>query len=128
LWFSNSLSVRQGVRESARQAVVARYNDGSSCQTGTPAEQIACSTDLLIGAINGTSYTKVVVPGTWAQGQQLLVCSIVVSGGVTGLTPLPNGGSVRSATRMSVEVVPASNVPAAGHQEGPSSLDWSWCA
>ena len=52
---------------------------------------------------------------------------------MTGLTPLPNSGSVRSAVRMSIEQVPSvaaeAHVPAAGTtSEGPVTLDWTWCA
>ncbi|MGZ4531470.1 MAG: TadE/TadG family type IV pilus assembly protein [Mycobacteriaceae bacterium] len=129
LYFSNALSARDGVREAARQAIVAKFNDGSSCTTGIPAAQLACNTDKFIGPITGTPYTKVVlVSGTWAQGKQLLVCSIVTKSGVTsGLVPLPNDGQVRASTRMAIEVVPTSSVPTADYTEG-TSLDWSWCS
>jgi hypothetical protein len=125
LWFNNALSARQGVREAARQGIVANFAGASTCTSGSPAEQLACRTDEFIGPVTGQAYTKVVTPATWAQGSELLVCSIVVTDGVTGLVPLPAGGSVQSATRMSIEVVP-DTPPTSGHTEGPS-LDWSWC-
>jgi Flp pilus assembly protein TadG len=128
MYFDNSLNVRQGVREAARQAVVTKFNDGSTCTTGIPAAQVACTTDKLIGTVNGTAYTKVVlVSGFWAQNQQLVVCSIVKTQSLTGFVPLPGNGAVHSSTRMSIEVVPTSSVPTAGYTEGPATLDWSWC-
>ena len=130
VWFNNGQSVRQGAREGARQGVVQSFSDPAcpSSTYTTNIAQLACKTDQSVGAINGTTYTKVVLPaGGWAQGSQLLVCSIVKSTSLTGLTPLPNGGSVSSATRMSIEV--ATPTPTGTSMaEGPASLNWTFCS
>ena len=67
IFFSNSLAVRQGTREGARQAVIggAGYSAAGygGCSTSTlQTQQIACKTNVLVGAVAGTSYTKVIVP------------------------------------------------------------------
>ena len=79
MWLNNSISTRQGVREGARQGVIA--NSMTGCTTGTKMEQLACKTDKLVGPVSGTAYTRIVVPAAgWKQGELLLVCTIVKTG------------------------------------------------
>jgi Flp pilus assembly protein TadG len=127
-YFNNSIAARQGVREGARQGVVANFST-TGCTTGSSLQQLACKTDKSIGTINGTTYTKVRLPAAgWKQGEQLLVCSIVQSSSLTGMTPLPASGATKTSTRMSIEVVPTTNVPTSDYAEGPGTLDWTWCS
>src|SRR3954465_3716533 len=77
MWLNNSISARQGVREGARQGVIANFSM-AGCTTGTKRTQLACKTDKLVGPISGTAYTRIVVPSAgWKQGELLLVCTIV---------------------------------------------------
>lgn len=127
LWFNESLNVRQGVREAARQAVVTNF-DHAGC-TGTDNEKLLCKTRKQIAPATGTAYARVVVPsGGWKRGEQLLVCGMVKTTGLTGVVPLPSDGLVKSATRMSIEM-DASTPLAAGTYEdsAPSGGGWSWC-
>lgn len=128
MYFFNGMSTRQGGREGARLGVVATYNKGSSCTTGIPMAQLACTTDASIAPMNANVYTKIVLPaGGWVKGSELLVCTQTKSRSLTGLTPLPGGGYSKAITRMAIEVVPSSNVPTAGYTD-TGTVDWSWCS
>src|SRR4051812_11093739 len=112
LWFSDSLSVRQGVDEGARAAVVNQFGD---CTDGSAAERTACVVKDRISANGGTAYVKVVVTGPpssagpgvsddWTKGGQLLVCGLVKEAGLTGLTPMPDDRLITSQVTKRVEV------------------------
>lgn len=125
-FFFDSVSLRQGAREAARQAVVQLY--AASCTTGTVGERIACSakaaSDITIGA------PKVYIPavtGGWAQGKQLLVCMESKETG-TGFVPFPANGILRTKTYMSIEVGSVV-VPTYSADTAPSGVAWtSWCS
>jgi len=127
LFFNDSLSTRQGVREAARQAVVESFSFQSGCASGANSVNLRCSTGKEIGAITGTPLVKVKA-ANWEKGQPVTVCAMVHSDGMIGLLPMPNGGWILSKTRMSIEQVTQAGAwtdtqdsPAAG---GP---DWGWC-
>ena len=133
LWFNDSLNTRQGVREGARRAVVQNLTvpTGSSCAAGQGATTMACITEELIRPAAGTAYVRVVVPSGWTRGDRVLVCGMTKVDGVTGVTPLPSDGLVRSKTEMSIEVdtTPINNGLATTVTTGtPSGGDWGWCA
>ena len=95
--FFDSVSLRQGAREAARQAVVQKYNASCSGKVGA---MIACSaraaSDITIGTL------AVYVPQvTWAQGNQLLVCMQSKEQG-TGFVPFP--AILKTKVYMSIEV------------------------
>ena len=125
LWFNDSLNVRQGVREAARQAVVANF---PTCGGATsPSAELVCETKQQIGALTGPAYVDVMAPHGWAQGQPLVVCAMVKSDGGVGLLPMPNGGWITSETQMSIE---QSAVPGGWTDRAdtlPSGVDWTWC-
>lgn len=104
-YFNDSLSVRQGVRDSARMGVVRNFasTDTTCSSQTTDMDKLRCITKLQIG--NGTTdtYVKVLRPATWAKAQPLVVCAISKSTGSTGLLPMPDGGYVSSSTQMSIE-------------------------
>lgn len=126
IWFSESLNLRQVVRESARQAVVKSFD--TSC-AGNDIAKVVCATNKELSPIAGTAYTRVALPGAeWKRGDAILVCSMVDVDAVTGFTPLPSGGVLRSKTTMSIESddPPATGTLALGPAL-PAGLDWSWC-
>lgn len=141
LYFNDSLNARQGVRESARQGVVInRAVSGSGFATCGSAsndiQRLACNTVKQVGAISGTAYAMVkTTAGTspaWAKGNPLLVCTMIKSTGVTGITPLPGDRIIQSKTQMSIEV--ATPIPtgfegaAQSYSTGtPSGANWNWC-
>jgi Flp pilus assembly protein TadG len=127
MWFSDSIGVRQGVREAARLGVVQRF-DAPGCTSGTSFQKLACQTRQEMTAISGTSYAKVTAT-EWSRGKPLLVCGMVKADGLTGLVPLPSNGLVKSKTRMAIEKT--TPVPADGLSYAdtpPAGADWSWCS
>ena len=133
LWFNDSLNTRHGVREGARRAVVQNVAlpSGSPCAPTTDAERMACIAQQLISPAAGTAYVRVVVPSGWARGNPLLVCGMTKVDGVTGVTPLPSSGLVRSMTQMSIEAETSpinGGNPVTVTTGTPSGGDWTWCA
>jgi hypothetical protein len=127
------LNTRQGVREGARRAVVQNVEvpAGSPCAAEQGADQMACITQQLISPAAGTAYVRVVVPAGWKRGNAVLVCGMTKVDGVTGVTPLPKDGLVRSRTEMSIEVdtTPlADGAPFIATTGTPSGASWDWCA
>lgn len=102
LWFNDSLAMRQGVRDAARTGVVQTTTSCSTSAAGI--QRIACDAARQSRPVTGNAWSRVVVPSGWAKGQPLIVCTVVKSTGTTGITPLPNGGVMRSKTQMSIEV------------------------
>ena len=123
-FFFDSVSLRQGAREAARQAVVQMY--GASCTTGTVGAKIACSakaaSDITMGAPR--VYIPPITSTSGTQGKQLLVCMKSQEAG-TGFVPLPNSGIIRTKTYMSIEVAPGLIVDE--YKDDPAS-DWTWCS
>ncbi len=128
LWFNDSLSVRQGVREGARLGVVKSFAAPGCTQT-TDLAKLACRTRERVGALAGTTYVKVVVPEGWVRGKPLLVCGMVKVEGATGLVPLPAGRWVRSMTRMSIEADASPPTGGSSYEDPVSSVggSWAWC-
>lgn len=104
LYFNDSLSTRQGVREGARMGVVRNFTGDPACASQPDdMAKLRCATKGQIGAPTGVAYVKVVRPTTWARTQPLIVCAMVKSNGAAGLLPMPNGGWTSSRTQMSIE-------------------------
>ena len=145
-FFFDSVSLRQGAREAARQAVVQQYPGSVLGSSPTPAcssslfavgARIACSakaaSDITIGtpAVNIPTIPAV---GTnvagWHQGNQLLVCMASKELG-TGFVPLPGGGMgigfLRTKVYMSIEVDKPSNGDPTFTETDPTGGTWSWC-
>jgi len=128
LWFNDSLSLRQGVRESARQAVVRTLATGC---TGTGMAAVACGTRSQIATPGTTAYAMVFAPNGWVRGQEVVVCGMVKATSFTGFVPLPAGGLIQSKTSMSIEnVTPMpTDLSYADTPPGtpPAGGWWSWC-
>jgi Flp pilus assembly protein TadG len=126
LWFNDSLSLREGVRESARQAVVRTAASGCA---GTGMAAVACGTRSQIVTPGRVAYAMVWAPsGTWVQGGQVVVCGMVKATSFAGFVPLPASGLIESKTTMSIESI----TPAPTDFNYSDSLptgwgDWSWC-
>jgi Flp pilus assembly protein TadG len=124
LWFNDSLSLREGVREAARQAVVQTLATGC---TGTTLAAVACGARAQIGAA-GRSYAMVSAPNGWVKGQEVVVCGMVKSVNFTGFVPLPAGGLIESKTSMSIEsVTPAPTDTTSYADTAPTGGNWTWC-
>lgn len=123
-WFSDSLSVRQGVREGARSAVVLTVATGC---TGTGMAAYACGTRNQMLTSGSVKYAKVWAPNGWARGQELGVCGVVQAINFTGFVPLPADGLIKSKTTMSIENVVPMPADTSYADTPPSGGGWSWC-
>ncbi len=124
LWFNDSLSVRQGVREAARSGVVQSF-DYTGC-TGNDMAKLACKTKKEIGAISGNTYVKILTPKGWTQAQPLIVCAMVKFS-MLGLVPLPHNRLITSRTEMSIEVTDRLPNALSYTDPAPTGGSWSWC-
>ena len=93
--------------------------------------KLACLAVKETGATAGDTYARdLTAPDGWNQGDSLLVCVVVTGQGVTGLSPLPGGGTTQTALRMRIEQddPPTSNgVGLAGTTPSGPPGGWSWC-
>jgi hypothetical protein len=130
LWFSDSLSSRQGVREAARQGVVSNFGDGGCELSGASGDAnslaLMCTAQERIGGISGNPAIMVDAPEGWARGKPLIVCSQLVAGG-TGVVPLPNDRIVRSEVEMAIEIAAPSTPFSGGAEAPPAGGSWEWC-
>ena len=137
LWFDDSLNLRQGVREAARQAVVGDFGSSTSCLTAytfTPStdspsdmQKLVCQVKQQVGAITGPTYVKVSAPDGWQQGDQLLICAMVKANALPGLVPLPNDRLIRTRTEMTVEMATPGEYEPGLEEVPPTGSDWAWC-
>jgi TadE-like protein len=131
LWFSDSLSTRQGVREAARQGVVANFGETCGDLTGASGDanslKLMCTTQDRIGGITGDPAVKVMAPEGWARGKPLVVCSQMKVGIGTGIIPLPNDRIVRSQVEMSIEKTDPRVTFTGGSEAPPAGANWDWC-
>jgi hypothetical protein len=132
LWFSDSLSTRQGVREAARQGVVAEFGDTTSCGLNTSASdpntlKLMCTAQNRISGITGDPAVKVMAPEGWFRGKPLVVCSQLKVGVGTGIIPLPNDRIIRSEVEMAIENASPAPTFSGGEEAAPAGADWAWC-
>jgi hypothetical protein len=140
IYFSDSLAGQSGVQNATRQAAIASFQPCATPPAGfvnpsgdaptVDMQDIACMVAGRTEALAGHVYVDVVLPtGTWTTGDPLLVCETVVSSGVTGWVPLPNGGTVRSKSVMTIQN-PTMTMPEVGGEQLPPGADdsyWDWC-
>lgn len=82
--FNDYNSVRQGVREGARQIVVADWTtDG--CAIGTSSQRAACVTKARIGLDTAETRVKIVLPAAYQPGDQVKVRAMYPFRSLTGL-------------------------------------------
>ena len=126
LLFFDSIGLRQGAREGARQAVVVRYD--ANCTSGSVGAKIACTTKRATGTTLGSPMVRVPAPvGGWVQGKQLVVCVQVKEKSLTGFVPFPASGIIKTKTIMSIENATTAVDPTYTSDAAPSGGDWSWC-
>lgn len=125
LYFNDSLNAHQGVRETARMAVVGKTP--SACRTTTDWSTIACTAETLLGTAPADTYVNVSAPDGWTRGNTLQVCVLVRSRSDFGMLPLPNDGYVRASLRMSIEDDSAKPAGSGTADTAPTGQSWSWC-
>jgi hypothetical protein len=123
--FNDYNSVRQGVREGARQVVVAEW-DIPGC-TGTPAQKSVCLTKERIGLDAARTRVKIDAT-THAPGEDVTVCAMYQARSITGMfSGILDNRTLRSQISMRIERIDGAN-PLTNTQETPlSGQDWSWC-
>lgn len=130
LWFNDSLQLRQGIREAARQAVVLGTFSGTGCPTTPVMANVACGTKSQTVTTGGVADVRILTPGVggWVRGNQVVVCAMVKAVNFTGFVPLPAGGIIKSKTSMSIESVPTPPAPSpTPYTTDLPTGDWSWC-
>jgi Flp pilus assembly protein TadG len=125
-------AVRQGVRDGARQAVVADYGTGSCAPTTNTAAgnsaAVRCTTRKASGVTNLA--VKVVVTNqngdTDFNTDKVRVCAQVKAQSITGLlAPFLSDVYLRSSVEMRAE----KNLTLANSEDpAPSGGNWSWCS
>lgn len=136
--FFDSIGLKQGSREGARQAAVVRFDPSCS---GTSYAAIACSvvraSDNVLGQGTPKVRTKVRVVNAagdeapWAVGNQLWVCAQTGEKSLTGFVPFPANGIVTSRTVMYIEKdspVLAALGTTFYQDTAPTGGSWTWCA
>ena len=109
--FDKKISLNQGVREGARQAVVTNYTTAD----------LVTYTKSRIGL--NTSKTKVYVNvGSTAVGQPVTICGSYALDTLTGIiSPFLGGKELHAEVTMRLEQ------PATSLSTGGDAGDWSWC-
>ena len=139
IWFADAISMRQAVRDAARQGSVENF--GTSCSAnGTSADlhKLACSVASGAAPISGSVAVRAVIAtdpqassgAAWKAGYTLRVCALSQHTPLLPLVPFPAGGI--SETRVDIPIEQASSA-GAGTRTGypgdplPSGANWSWC-
>ncbi len=129
--FSNRTSTNQGVRDAARQGIVANFGTVSSCSIAGSvpsgnSRNLVCLTKDRIGLKQATTRVKVVAPGTYAVGSQLLVCAEYP---IDPITPLIGQFLTKDAlhSRAVMRIEQVSSTGLTSVEETAIDGDWSWC-
>ena len=132
IWFADSISARQAVRDGARRGVVEVFT--SSVCTGKPdLENLACTVNKGMEPISGTTYVKISVaalPGgaggqPWKVGSTLRVCAMTQHTALMPLVPFPSDGISRTKVEMPIEQATGGAAGRAGYEDPlPAPLTW----
>ena len=129
-------SVRQGVREGARQSVVADYGTNTSCgingtASGASADmkKVICTTKAQVGLGNDVRVKVYYVAGTGNDGDygKVKVCATRPAQSLTGIIePFLSNVELRSEIVMRAEKT-LSLGGSSTQETDPSGANWSWC-
>jgi len=133
--YNDYLSVRQGGREGARQAVVSSVGTNSACSTegfsgpeGSDTDKLFCLIKDRVGLAHAGTRVKLDFEGsTFTAKKSLAVCVQYPVTSTTGfLDSLIGTRTVHTEVQMRVELTTASLVEA--QETALPGGDWSWCA
>ena len=120
-------SVRQGVREGARQVVVADWSL-DDCTSGTSSQRAQCVTDRRIDLDPARTRTRIQLEGTYEPGEQVTVCSMYQARSVTGMFGfLLDSVVLRSRITMRIEQIDDEAPLTTSSSAAFPGEDWSWC-
>lgn len=125
--FNDYNSVRQGVREGARQIVVADW-DTDGCTTGSSSAKAACVTKARIGLDTADTRVKIVLPESYEPGDPVKVCAMYPFSSLTGMFGFAlSGRAARSEITMRLEQIDDADPIAAFQDTALTGQNWSWC-
>lgn len=104
--YNNSISLRNGVREGARLAVVNNVSPSGSC-SGDATTVLVCQTKARIGLNPNTTKVSITVPSGAKIGDTVTVCASSPTYKITGIMTPFLGDSVTAAVTMRLEQVPS---------------------
>jgi len=133
--YNNYVALRQGVREGARQGVVAQFGSSSSCfgthtfgvTPSADMQDLMCLTKNRIGLDPSQLYVNLQFDTFYASGQGLVVCALTPISSLSGvMAPFINGQFAKSKVEMNIEAI-SSTTETAGYENPPDGASWSWC-
>jgi Flp pilus assembly protein TadG len=132
IWFADSISARQAVRNVARQGAVEQFG---SCGGGSDLGNLACTLRAQMNEMSGTTRVRVAVAdnpdgasgGTWTQGATLRICAMTQHQALLPFVPLPNDGITTTRVDMPIESA-VGTAPRTTVTDAPfTGYTWSWC-
>jgi hypothetical protein len=142
--YNNWITVRQGVREGARQGSVANFGTDSTCGltfTGggsapsADLENLMCLTKNQIGLPATATRIKILLVDptlttngqSWTVGNALEVCAEYPAQSITGyFAGLLGGKYLESKTTIRIEAA-SQNSETEGYETDPTGKAWAWC-
>lgn len=131
--YNDLISLRQGVREGARQGSVGAFGSTTNCQlqgaiVNLDTQRLMCLTKNRIGGGAQELRVDVVLNTNNAVGQGLIVCAQRPVSSLSGfLAPFLDGRFMRSKVEIAIENVPTGTNLSADAEDPPTGSDWSWC-
>jgi Flp pilus assembly protein TadG len=134
IWFADSISARQAVRDGARRGVVETFTS-TGCTGTNDLQNLACTVKAGMEPIAGTAYVRVSVasaPGAasgaaWTPGSTLRVCAMTQHTALMPLVPFPNNGVSFTKVEMPIEQATGTPTRATYQDPLPGTLNWNWC-
>ncbi len=139
--YNNSITVREGAREAARQGAVGNFGTTTSCSltglSGSPStdvQKLMCLAKQQIGLSYANTQVKILsgsaddsANGTFQKGESLIVCTeYPVDALAKFVTPVLGSGVLKSKASIRIETS-YSNSETAGQETALPGDDWSWC-
>jgi Flp pilus assembly protein TadG len=141
IWFTDSIALRQAVRDGARRGAVENFGSCSPAITGTTdadLHNLACSVASGVNPISGTVAVRVVIANdpasasgaAWQAGRTLRVCALSQHTSLLPFVPFPSGGISKASVDIPIEQASAAG---AGTRTGyagdpaPAGANWLWC-
>ncbi len=125
--FNDYNSVRQGVREGARQVVVADW-DRDGCTSGSSSARAACVTRSRVGLVPDRTRVRIQLDGAYQPGNQVTVCAMYQARSLTGIfSVLLDQQALQSSITMRIEQIDEDAPLTNFSDPALSGRDWSWC-
>jgi Flp pilus assembly protein TadG len=141
IWFADAISLRQAVRDGARQGAVENFGSCSPPATGTTdadLHNLACGVASAADPLLGTVAVRAVIASapasasgaSWQPGYTLRVCALSEHTSLLPLVPFPAGGITEARVDIPIEQASAAGAATRTGYAGdppPAGANWSWC-